>query len=77
MADKKLMKRQAAQSINNLFRAVENISTLKEIFEEHHPDYAKVFTMAIKGIGFLVKELTTVYTHAWGYFPDDLSKWMH
>lgn len=77
MTSKKLMKRKSAQSVNHLMNAVECILELKEIFLPDHPEYAKVFTVVVEGIGLLIAELTAVYARAWGYFPDDISKWMH
>lgn len=77
MTSRKKLKRKAAQSVNHLMNAVECILELKEIFEPDHPEYAKVFKVVVEGIGFLISELTVVYAKAWGYFPEDLSKWMH
>lgn len=77
MTSKKLMKRKAAQSVNHLMSAVECILELKQIFEPDHPDYAKVYSVIVEGIGLMIAELTAIYTRAWGHFPDDLSQWMH
>jgi hypothetical protein len=77
VADKKAMKRKAAQSVNHLMQAVECVMELRDIFEKDHPTYAKLFTMIVDAIGMVIKELVNTYTQAWGYFPTDLSKWMH
>jgi hypothetical protein len=77
MANKKLMKRKAAQSVNHLVNAANCIVELREIFIADHPKYAEFFDFAVTSICVLIDELKNVYARAWGHFPDDLSTWMH
>jgi len=71
------MKRKAAQSVDHLFKSGVAIFELRERFDEDHPDYAEFFDYSITAISLLCDQLRGVYAKAWGYFPDDLSTWMH
>lgn len=75
-AKKKIMRRKAAQAYQHLMRAIECLLFLQDIFIEHHPDYAELFNVICTGINVFMEQLEKTFTRAWGYFPDDLNKWL-
>jgi hypothetical protein len=77
MASKKVMKRKAAQSITHLVDSANAITELREIFIEAHPEYAEFFDFTVTGICVMIDELKKVYAKAWGYFPNDVTSWLH
>ena len=77
MASKKEMKRNAAKAVGHLMDAANCIFVLREIFIPAHPEFAEFFDCTITGIGIMIAQLVKVFTLAWGYFPEDLKRWMH
>lgn len=75
-AKKKIMRRKAAQCIGHLMKAIECIIEIREFFLPFHADYSEMFELTCSGIMFIMEEFKSVCIKAWGYFPDDLNKWL-
>jgi len=73
---KKMMRRKLAQAYQHQMRTVELLVELGEIFGEFHMDYYEQF-LAISQMSMTVmKFIKSIGIHAWGYFPEDINKWL-
>lgn len=74
--NKKQMKRVTAQCVQHSQRIVEKLLALKDEFIEPHPDWIPFFDGIINSQLMQIDFIVNLATIAWGYFPDDLDKWL-
>ena len=69
------LKRLAAQSHQNLTRAMEDLVKLHEVFEPVHPEYAEFLEAIVAGILFQQQNVERFGVYAWGKWPENVNTW--
>lgn len=73
---KKYMRRKMAQAIGHQMKCAECVMEVHDYFVEFHPEWGLYFK-AIGNCCFITIDfIKSLCIQAWGYFPDDMNKWL-
>jgi hypothetical protein len=75
-AKKKLMRRKVAQAIGHQMKSIECMLIVSDFFAEPHPEWIPFFTAICNNCIMTIQFIKSLAIKAWGYFPDDLDKWL-
>lgn len=74
---KKMLRRKIAATFRYQLQSIENLLVLRDTFGKFHDDYAIAWELMAQNCQITAEMIKDVAIKAYGYFPDDISKWSH
>jgi len=71
-----LLKRKLAQAYRHQQLVADILLEESEIFGEFHKDYEEYFKLIAANTFVTLRFIQDIGTKAWGYWPDDITKWL-
>jgi hypothetical protein len=75
-AKKKYMRRKVAQAIGHQMKSLECMLEVGAFFFEFHPEWKPFFDAICNNCMMTIGFIKDLAIKAWGYFPDELDKWL-